>query len=134
MAAITGKSGTVIYGTGSVATLNSWSIDVGTNMHDVTSFTTAAVQWRTFVAGLSGWTGSLDGTFDPLSTGQDDLFVATITPTTAAVVLELDKNEGGKFTGSCYIESLSVGADIDSPVSVSWSMQGTGSLAYTTST
>ena len=134
MAAVTGKGGTVTYDGGSVALINSWSLDVDTNMHDVTSFSTDVVQWRSFVDGLSGWTGALDGIFDSASTGQNDLITNTLTPTTAAVILELDKVAGGTLTGGCFLESMSIGVDIDSTVDVSWSMQGTGSLAYTTST
>ena len=134
MAAVTGKGGTVVYDGGSVATINSWSVDVDTNMHDVTSFTTAASQWREFVDGLSGWTGSLDGVFDSASTGQNDLITNSLTPVAATVVLELDKVAGGKLTGSVFADSMSVGVDIDSTVDMSWSLQGTGALTYTTST
>jgi hypothetical protein len=134
MAAVTGKAGTILYDGGAVATINSWSLDIDTNMHDITSFSTDATAWRSFVDGLSGYTGSIDGIFDSASTGQKDLFTNTITPTTAAIILEMDQTAGGKFTGGCFLESLSVGVDIDSPVDVSWSFQGTGALTYTTST
>lgn len=134
MTAITGKGGNVEYGGGHVATINSWSLDVNTSMHDVTSFTTSAAKWRTFVDGLSGWTGSIDGIYDPTSTGQADLVAATLTPASATVVLELDQVAGGSLTGSIFLESMSLGVDIDSPVDASWSMQGTGALAFSTST
>ena len=82
MSAVTGKGGTVSYDGGNVATINSWSIDVNSNMHDVTAFSTEAVVWREFASGLQGWSGAIDGTFDPSSTGQADLIANTITPTT----------------------------------------------------
>jgi len=134
MAAVTGKGGTVSYAGGNVATINSWSIDIGSDMHDVTSFSTALAQWRDYIVGLSGWTGSIDGIFNPASTGQNNMINATLTPTTATVVLEMDQTGGGKFTGSVFLESGSFSVDIGSPVDVSWSMQGTGSLTYSTST
>jgi hypothetical protein len=134
MAAITGKSGTVLYSGGSVATINSWSLDVDTNMHDVTSFTTDVLQWREFVAGLSGFTGSLSGTFNPDSTGQNNLITNTLTPVAAAVVLELDKVAGGSLSGSVFLQSMSLGSDIDATSDASWSLQGTGALAFSTST
>lgn len=134
MAAITGKKGTVTYDGGSVATINSWSLDVDTNMHDVTSFTTAAPTWRTFVDGLSGWSGSMDGTFDNASTGQKDLITNTLVPVAADVIFELDQIVGGKFSGSAYVQSGSFSEDIDGLADVSWSFQGTGALAYTTTT
>lgn len=135
MAAITGKAGTILYKAGSVASINGWSIDVDTNMHDVTSFSTDTVQWREFAAGLSGWTGSIDSVgFDSASTGMNNLIVDTLSPTTATVVLELDKVNGGKLTGSIFLDGGSFGADIDGMSDASWSMQGTGAVAYTTST
>lgn len=134
MAAITGKNGTISYAGGSVARINSWSLDVDTNMHDVTSFTTDAVAWREFTDGITGWSGSIDGIFDPTSTGQNNMIVATLAPTTAAVVFELDKVAGGSFTGSVFLNSLSAGSDIDGTADMGWSVQGTGALTYSTTT
>lgn len=135
MAALTGKGGTVLYAGGSVASIGSWSIDVDNDMHDITSFTTSAAQWRTFAAGLSGWTGSLDGVgFDAASTGQDNLIAATLTPVSAAVVLELDQTVGGNLSGNAFLDSMSLGADVGGMTDASWSLQGTGTLTYSTTT
>lgn len=134
MAAVTGQGGTVSYGSGSVATIRSWSLDINTNMHDVSAFSTDAVVWREWAAGLQGWSGSIAGSFDPSSTGQNDLITNTITPTTAQIILEIDKINGGKFTGSCYLESLGASVDIDGMADMSWSVTGNGALTYTTST
>ena len=135
MAALTGKGGTVLYAGGSVASIGSWSMDVDNAMHDITSFTTAAAQWREFAAGLSGWTGSLDGVgFDSASTGQNDLIGATLTPVSAAIVLELDQTVGGKLTGTAFLNMMGLGADIDGMTNATWGLQGTGSVAFSTST
>jgi hypothetical protein len=134
MAAITGKSGTILYAGGSVATIKSWSMDIDTDMHDVTSLSTGTVQWRTFAAGISGWTGSAEGTFDSASTGQNNMIVATLAATTAAIVLEMDKDAGGSFTGGCHLEQMSVGVDIDNQTDISWNLQGSGTLTYSTTT
>ena len=109
MAALTGKGGTVLWADGN--------------------------QWRTFAAGLSGWTGSLDGVgFDATSTGQGNLIAESLLPVSAAVVLELDQTQGGKLTGTAFVSSASYGAEIDGMANASWSLQGSGSVAYTTST
>ena len=135
MAAVTGKGGTILYKAGSVASIGGWSIDVDNAMHDITAFSTAVVQWREFAAGLSGWTGSIDGVgFDSASTGMNNLIVDTLSPTTATVVLEIDKVAGGKLTGSVFLSAGSFGADIDGMSNASWTMQGTGAVAFTTST
>ncbi len=134
MAAVTGKGGSILYAAGSVATIHEWSMDIGNNLHDVTSFTTSAAQWRTFVAGLSDFSASADGTFDPSSTGQNNMIVDSLTPVSAAAVFELDQTAGGKLSGNVFVEGLSVGAPIDGLVGMSWSLQGTGTLTYTTTT
>ena len=135
MAALTGKGGTVLYAGGSVASIGTWSMDISNDMHDITSFTTSAAQWREFAAGLSGWTGSLDGVgYDSASTGQANLIAATLVPVSAAVVLELDQTVGGKLTGTAFLDSASLGADVGGMTDASWSMQGTGAVTFTTST
>ena len=134
MAAVTGKGGTISYDGGSVKTISNWTIDVDNSLHDITSFTTSALQWREWVAGLSGWTGAMSGTFDSASTGQNDAFGDALAPASRAAVFTLDQTAGGELSGNVYISALSVGTDIDAPVDVAWTFQGTGALAYTTTT
>ena len=134
MAAVTGKGGFIFYDGGSVKTISNWTIDVDNSLHDITSFTTSAAQWREWVDGLSGWTGAMSGTFDQASTGQNDAFGDALSPASKAVVFELDQVAGGKLSGNAFISALSVGTDIDAPVDVAWTFQGTGALAYSSST
>ena len=133
MAAVTGKGGTITYDGGPVKTISNWTIDVDNSLHDITSFTTSVAQWREWIAGLSGWTGAMSGTFDPASTGQNDAFTDALSPASKSAVFELDQ-AGGKLSGNVYISALSVGTDIDAPVDVAWTFQGTGALAYSTTT
>lgn len=134
MAAVAGKGGTVTYAGGNVATLKEWSLDISPDIHDVTSFTTAAPAWKDVIAGLNGWTGSLSGTFDAASTGQNTLITNSITPVEAAIILEKDQVNGGKYSGQSLISGASVGTAIDGLVDMSWDIQGTGALTYTTTT
>jgi hypothetical protein len=135
VAAVTGKGGTVTYDGGSVASIGSWSIDVDTNMHDITSFTTSAVVWRSFADGLSGFSGGIDGVgFDPTSTGMGDMIANTLTPTKVAAVFEIDKINGGKLSGDIWLDGAGFGADIDGLTSMTFSVLGDGAVAFTTST
>ena len=134
MAAVAGKGGTVTYAGGNVATLKEWSLDISPDMHDVTSFTTAAPTWKEFIAGLNSWTGSLTGTLDPASTGQNNLITDSLAPVSAAVILEKDQTNGGKYSGNALISGASVGVVIDGLVDMGWDLQGTGALTYTTTT
>ena len=134
MAAVQGKLGSINYDGGNVATLNNWTLDVTNDMLDVTSFTTSAPQWREFIAGLSTFTGNVSGIFDGASTGQNDLITNSITPAAATVILEADQSVGGKYTGSVFLSGMSIGVAIDGTAEVSWDMQGTAALNYTTTT
>ena len=132
MAAVTGKGGSIEYDGGPVVTISNWTIDVDNSLHDITSFTTSVAQWREWIAGLSGWTGAMSGTFNQASTGQFDAFTDALAPASKAAVFELDQTAGGKLSGNVYISAMSIGTDIDAPIDVSWTFQGTGALAYST--
>ncbi len=134
MAAVQGKLGSINYAGGNVATLNNWTLDVDNDMLDVTSFTTSAPQWRIFIDALSTFTGGVSGIFDGASTGQNDLITNSITPVAATVILELDQTAGGKFTGSVFLSGMSPNTSIDGTAEISWDMQGTAALTYTTTT
>jgi len=134
MAAAAGKGGTFTYAGGNVATLREWSLDVTPDIHDVTSFTTAAPTWKENIAGLNSWTASAGGTFDPASTGQNNMITDALTPVSAAVILEKDQTNGGKYSGNALASGLSVGVTIDGLVDMSWDLTGTGSISYTTTT
>ena len=76
----------------------------------------------------------MSGTFNRDSTGQNDAFTDALSPASKAAVFTLDQTAGGELSGNVYISALSVGTDIDAPVDVAWTFQGTGALAYTSST
>lgn len=135
MAAVSGKAAKVEYGGGKVVNFSAnWSIDIGTNMLDVTTHSTGTKQWRDFIAGLSDWSGSIGGFEDPTSTGLDDMRTNTLTPTTAQLILYVDKSGGENYRGSSLVETFSVGADIDGAVDTTVSFRGTGALAYSSAT
>ena len=135
MAAISGKAAKVEYGGGKVTNFSaSWTLDINTNMLDVTTHSTGTVQWRDFIAGLSDWSGSITGFEDPTSTGLDDIRSNTLTPTTAQVILYVDKSGGENYRGSTLISSFSVNSDIDGTADTTVNIQGTGALTYSSAT
>jgi len=134
MAAVTGKSGVVNRGGVTVLSMNSWSIDLDSDMRDHTSFSTGTLQWRTFLPGLSQWSGTFSGFFNAASTSQNDEIALSLTPTTSTIILELDKDAGGQFNGATFISSLGAGSDVDGDSVISFGFQGTGALTYTTTT
>jgi hypothetical protein len=67
MAAISGKEGTITFGSGYVC-VKDWSVDITTDRLDST--TTCSGGWRQFVEGLEGYTGSAT-TFEHIDVSDD---------------------------------------------------------------
>ena len=135
MASLSGKAAEVKYSTDTkLVGFNNWNIDVDVNMLDVTTFTTGTLQWRSFISGLSGFTGQISGFFDSASTGQTILRTNTLTPTAALFVGYFDKSGGENVRGSVLISTMNHAVDIDGTADVTFSLQGTGALTYSTAT
>ncbi len=134
MAELSGKQGKIEYGGGHVAAFDNWTFDVDVNMLDVTTFSTATLQWRDMIPGLSGFTADASGNFDVASTGLADLRTATLTPSTGTANFWMDKVGGEQLSGSVYVTTMSHSAAIDGKVEVDFSFQGTGAVTYSTST
>ncbi len=134
MAELSGKAAKVLFATAAVNILDSWDVTADTNMLDVTTFSTGTVQWRDFKDGLSGWTGTVSGNFDIASTGLTDMRANALTPSTAAIELFLDKVGGESWDGSVFISSMGHTAAIDGVVELTFSLQGTGALTFSTTT
>lgn len=135
MAAISGKKALVEYGGAVfVNNIDQWSLDVENDMLDTTSFTTAALQWRSFIAGLSQWSGGIGGNFDAASTAQNDLRTNTLTPTTAQIRLYFDSSGGANLRGSVLLRRASFGAEVSGKGTAGYDFQGTGTLTYSTTT
>lgn len=134
MAALTGKQAKIEWA-GKHVRLGEWSMDTNYDMHDVTEFSTGTVQWREFAAGIGNWSGTMVGAFRVQdSTAQRDMMDAALAGTTGTVKLYLDKSNGGNFTGGVLFSALSASANIDNRTDMNFSYQGSGALAYSTST
>lgn len=136
MAALTGKGGTVLIGTVPILTLNDWNITIENNLHDVTSFSTGDVVWRSFAVGLNSGSGSISGMWDVGggSTAQRDMQDNVFTPASATVVLEVDQTLGGKYSGTAFISRQGVGVPIDGLATIDWDIQFSGPVTYSTAT
>jgi hypothetical protein len=136
LAAISGKGGTVYLGSVPVLRVNGWSLDVNTNMLEVTSFSTSSVTWREYTPGLNDASGSINGFWDigGGSTAQKDLQDNIFTPASATLVLEADQTNGGKYSGTAFLSRQSVNADIDGTVDASWDIQYSGAVTFSTTT
>lgn len=124
MAKVTGKDGGVFIGANKIAELSNWSLDMGADDVDVTSFDSEG--WKEFLAGLKEWSGSAEGNFDPTDiNGQKAILNAWLNGETVA--LDLKVNSTIKFSGSALVKP-SIETPVDDKVSFSFDFQGTGAL------
>ena len=138
MAAVSGKAGLVTYKALTVAHVRSFSVDINTDMLDVTGLTTSTgVQWRSFVPGLSGGNFTINCLWDPSSSAaqaQMSMIDNMLAGTTATVKLEMDKSGGGHLTGSCFLNRMSPSLDIEGTVDFACDGTFTGAVTFSTTT
>lgn len=125
--AIAGKDGSVYIEAYKVAEINSWSLDLGADDIDITSFDSNG--WKEFLAGLKEWSGSFEGNFVPTDTnGQQALINAWLNGQSVSLELRIDATK--KFSGSAFVKP-SVEMPVDDKGSFSCDFQGTGQLTVT---
>lgn len=127
MAAIAGKGGSAKIGANTIAEVTSWSLDISSDMLDSTSL---GDNWREFIAGLKGATGSVEVKWDiPNDTnGQTALQNAILNGTT--VTLNLYVNATKYYSGSAYISGLNVEDPVEDLVTATFDAQFTGAVTY----
>jgi predicted secreted protein len=95
------------------------------------------VDVRTYLTGLSSWSGSADIYFDSASSGGHFNTHAVLNPTSGTVGQATLTFEGyladaaGKFSGEVIITGFTVTASMDGMVEASISFQGSGACTYT---
>lgn len=115
-------------GAAQVAEVKNWSVEPGADMLDTT---TQGSDWKTFIAGLKEWSGSIEGnwTVNTDTNGQKALQDAYLNGT--SVSLKLYVNATNYYSGTAFIKNLSVEDSVEDLVNVSFEFQGSGALAYT---
>ncbi len=133
--ALTGKTGKVNYRGVPVLRINSWTLNVNSDIRDHTSFTTGTLQWRSVAPGLSGANGSFDGFWDPTgSTAQNDAMDAALAGSTGDVTLYADKVLGDNLRGSIYYSGFTAGSAVDGDATASFNFVFNGAVTYSTAT
>jgi predicted secreted protein len=140
MAILTGNNGVLKLDAsvgGSVATIaavRNFSIDI---TRDTIETTTMGVDVRTYLNGLSSWSGSADIYFDPAASTGTFAVHSVLNPTSGTVGQGTLTFEGyladtaGKFAGEVIITGFTVNTSMDGMVEASISFQGSGACAYT---
>jgi len=121
MAHLSGRTG-MVYIAGDIAGCKSWTIDYSVDMLDTTDFADGAAtnSARTFLPGLSQWSGSFEINKDgaPMALGTSS----------TAVSLKLEEDTTSYWSGSAFITSISASNSVDGLVTYSMTFQGTGEL------
>lgn len=137
MATLTGNNGAVTIGSTSVAAVRNFTIELSA---DTIETTVMGTDVRTYVQGLSQFSGSADIYFDP---SEFDGAESTFNPTAGlvgasgvAVKLYVESNYSGTsdyaFTGNVVVTGYTVNSSFDGMVEASISFQGTGATAFST--
>jgi predicted secreted protein len=140
MAILTGNNGVVKLDAsvgGSVATIaavRNFSIEL---TRDTIETSTMGVDVRTYLNGMSSWSGSADIYFDPAASTGTIATHAVLNPTSGTVgqstlTVELYlADTAGKFSGEVIITGFTVNSSMDGMVEASISFQGSGACTYT---
>jgi predicted secreted protein len=129
----------VLVGTEIIAHATSCSLSVSNDLPDAT--TKSSGGWAQQIAGLRSWSLTTDGlaTVDPTSTNfvVGDIFSALNARTT--VTVKFTTVNGNTpivgdlvWSGSAFVESLDITADMESPATYSVSFTGFGQLTQAT--
>jgi len=137
MATITGNNGAITLNGNSVAAVRNFSVEMTA---DTIETTTMGVDVRTYLTGLSAFSGSADVYFDA---ADFDTYESSFNPTAGlvgasgvAVKLYIAENYASTsdyaFTGNVIVTGYTVNTSMDGMVEASISFQGTGATTYST--
>ena len=127
MAVHHGKEGEVVVGGSAVGELNSFTLET---TGDVVESTKMADSAKTFIAGRTSFSGTLEMHFDETDSAQTQM---TAGSSLAFKLLPEGSSTGDrKFEGSGIITGMSVNQPLDGIVARSVTFQGTGALTIGT--
>jgi predicted secreted protein len=126
--AVTGTGGAVKLGTNKIAEISNWSLDLGGDDVEITSFDSEG--WKEYLAGLKEWSGSIEGNLKTNDTkGQQAILYAWINGETLEFVFEV--SSGVSFQGEAFVKP-SIEVPVDDKASFSCDITGTGALTLPT--
>lgn len=135
MATLTGNNGAVTIGSTAIAAVRNFSVDMTA---DTVETTVMGTDVRTYVSGLSSFSGSADIYFDPSEFAGSDV---TFNPTSGSSLvgasgvagkfyLDQDATNDIVFSGNVIVTGYTVNSSMDGMVEASISFQGTGGTTF----
>jgi predicted secreted protein len=126
--AVTGTGGAVKLGANKIAEISNWSLDLGADDIEITSFDSEG--WKEYLAGLKEWSGSIEGNLKTDDTnGQKAILNAWINGETLEFTFEV--SSGVSFQGEAFVKP-SIEVPVDDKASFSCDITGTGALTLPT--
>lgn len=126
--ALAGKGGAVKLGANKIAEISNWSLDLGADDIEITSFDSNG--WKEYLAGLKEWSGSIEGNLKTTDTnGQKAILNAWLNGTKLSFTFEV--SSGVTFTGEAFVKP-SIEVPVDDKASFSVDITGTGALTLPT--
>lgn len=123
MAKLAGRTGMLNLETNDEAGIRSWTLDYTVDTLDTTDFADGAATnaARTFIAGLSQWSGTFEGLKDgaPYALTFDGSALQTI---------KLEEDGSLNWSGECLITGIHPNVSVDGVVTYTYDFQGTGAL------
>jgi predicted secreted protein len=124
-----GKGGKAKISTNTIADINTWSLDADRDAKEITAFGDSGLPWRSWVGGLVGADGKLEGNLNMGDTnGQVALWTSLTSDTPVSLDLYLDSSH--KFSVSILVTKFSPKAPIGDLETVSFDFKVTGAVAY----
>jgi len=117
MAQISGKAGEVQVAASTVNGIKSWTIDYVLDALETTDFADSGA--KTYIAGLSGWSGSFEGFKDAAPTGIGSII---------ALVLKESATASQVYSGSAILTGSHEVVSVDGIVGIAYDFQGTSTL------
>ena len=126
--ALAGKGGAVKLGANKIAEISNWSLDLGADDIEITSFDSNG--WKEYLVRLKEWSGSIEGNLKTDDTnGQKAILNAWLNGTKLSFTFEV--SSGVSFQGEAFVKP-SIEVPVDDKASFSCDITGTGALTLPT--
>lgn len=127
MSLYTGLTGYVKNGASAIAHMSSWELELSTEIIEVVSFGNT---YKEKVPSIKDWSATVDGAVDFATNSGQAALVAAFEAGTL-LTFGFGITTGIYFTGTGYIESLTITDEADGNVSISMSIAGSNAVVLT---
>jgi len=116
-----------------IGEVRSFNIETALGTIDVS---TLATDWKKYLVGQAGWTGTLELFYDPTDTAQSALVTNAMAGMLCTMTIHPLGSGSGKpqLVGTCYVTGMTISGATEDAVGLSISYQGTDKLVLSNQT